>query len=60
MKNWKTTLSILAYDVFDVLHNVPDFSAMTWKEIGLRTAKVIAITLFGLFAADGKPIEKPQ
>ncbi len=54
LKNWKTTLSVLAYDVFDTLHALPDFSAMTWKEIALRGAKITAITLVGLFAADGK------
>lgn len=51
-QHWRTSLCGIASGVYVMLEGVPDFTAMSWKEIGVRAIKATILMVFGLWARD--------
>lgn len=58
LANYWTTLAAALYFASETVLALPDFHAMSTRELVLRGAKVAGISLIGILARDAKPQPK--
>ncbi len=54
MSSWKTTLAGVLYAVVEAINTLPDFSALSWTELGVRASKVALVAAIGILSKDAK------
>lgn len=53
IKYWAPTvagLALAAADAYQMLHEIPDVSALSWHELAWRASKIAAIACLGAFS----------
>lgn len=48
-KGWLWFLGSLAWGVWEIVHDIPDFTALSWKELAIRVSKAVPAVLTSIF-----------
>lgn len=56
-RHWPSSLFGVSLAAYDMLHNLPDPGALTWKELGLRVIKCSCIAALGVLGRFGETRE---